>query len=177
MRQGLRVLERLDRLHLRIARRIAGKRLMLSIAMLDLVERLGLVMRVGYDEAAVVGAGRVELHPIELDDLRHHRSRLEKLRIRQLQVDLAVVGPAVIGRDHPGEAEVSRHQCVHRSGIDRVTPDDRRGRIGRPVPSDTVPAVDVVVAREPGAAFTGASVLPRLGRRGAAAYRPRCYEN
>ena len=60
--------------------------------------------------------------------------------------DLAVVRAAMIGRDHPVEAETARHHSIHRNWIDRIAANVRcRGR-RLIIPSSAESAMDVVIS-------------------------------
>ena len=140
---------------------VEGMGLLAVESRLQLVQPLGLVGAVGNDEAAVVGSRRVELHAPELDHLGDQLPREHQLGIGSLQVDLAVVGAAVVGGYRPGQPEAPSHERIHGDGVDGVAPDDRGGRIVVPVPTHAEAAVDVVIPRQPAGLAVG---VPRAAR-------------
>ena len=91
----------------------------------------------------------IELHTPELYNLGHHQARLFELGVGHVEIHLAVVRPTVIGRDHPAETKVFRHQRVHLDRIDGVAAEDGRRRLLLAVPTGAIAAVDMVIAGDP----------------------------
>ena len=110
---------------------------------------LRFVMRVRHDDARVVRARRIQFHTIELDHLGYGAPGQHEFGPRAFEIDLAVVGAAVIGRHHPSEAVRLAHECIHGDRINRITTDDRGRRTRVVVPPDAIPAVDVMIAGQP----------------------------
>jgi hypothetical protein len=143
------VAKRFEHTRLGVPTRVCRPRFALGETRLDIKKLLTLLMTVRDDQARMVCARGVELHAPELQHLRNDKPRLLQLRVGAFEIHLAVIRPAVVGRDHPAEPEVFRHQRIHVYRIDRIPPEYGRGRLLFAVPARAVAAVDVMIAGDP----------------------------
>ena len=122
------------------------------------------VSAVGNDHGAVIRGGRVELHAAELNQLGHFATRALEFRIGLLEIDLTVVGAAVVGGYHPCESVLTRLQRVRGDGVYGVAADDGLRRTCCAIPPDAVATVNVMIAGEPMAlGGTRAAAIQRQG--------------
>ncbi len=123
-----------------------------------------LCRRTGDDQAAVIAAGSIELHPEKQHEIRHGGAGLQQRRIGDIVIDPRMPRPAVIGGNHPRQAEAARHFRIPADRIAAILAEQRRGqrgrisRIGLVIGAEF--AVDVMIAGQP---------LPRAANRLAAA--------
>ena len=163
-RERFHLAQRLEHARLGIPLGIPRPGLTLVEAALDAMQVVRLFVRVRHDQAGVIRTRCIEFHAEELENFRYGGARLEQLGIGMLEVDLRMLGSAVIGGHHPVEPEAPCHDGVHGYGINGIAAHDWRGRIARAIPADAIAAVNVVITGEP-SGFAGVADAGLMRRR------------
>ena len=161
--QGLHVGQGLDHPAFLVPGRVDWPGLELVEAALEVRQVVALLRRVGHDDAGVVSARAIQLKAEEEGKVGDFPASLEHLRIDQFAADPGVVGAAVVGGGHPGQAVLLCHAGIGWDGVVGVAADDGLGRfcrVRRGLPVHAELGVHVVVARLPGAAI----FMPAVGR-------------
>ena len=129
--QGLHVGQGLDHPAFLVPGRIDRPGLELVEAALEVRQVVALLRRVGHDDAGMVSAGGVQLEAQEEGKVGDFPAGLQHLRIDQVAADPGVVGAAVVGGGHPGQAVLLGHAGIGRDGVVGVAADDGLGRFRR----------------------------------------------
>jgi len=167
--QILHEAERLDHPLLGVASGVRWKGLPLAEPALDVTQHFALAVVGRQDQGGMLSARHIELHAVEESQAWHGAAHCDQIRPGLFEVELRMMRAAMVGGDHPLEAETLRHAGIEQDRMQRVATDQGRGRRIRVCWVGFVPcavdAVHVVVAGEPAA---GAILFLRVGRRGEA---------
>ena len=151
--------QRVDHAAFGIPRLVGWPWLTLGKAGFDAAQLVALVAGEGDDQARMIAGRGIEFHAIENQHFRHGGPRLVHFRPGLFVIQLAMVGPAVIGADHPAQAELARHLGVATDRIAAILAQqrDRRrlraGRVGLVMGAELT--VDMMVAGQPQPALGG----------------------
>ena len=159
--QPVHVAERLYHPGLAIAGGIGGESVAFGEAGFNLAQLVPLGRTIGHDQAGMLPARHIELHAVEQGKVRHRPARRDDIGPGPRVVQRRMMGPAMIGRDHPVQPELPRLLRIHEDAVAGIAADDRSGRsvgmIGIDGIMRAVNAVHMMIACQPLA-------LRRLGR-------------
>ena len=149
VRQLADVVERFEPLGFGPARGIGRPHLIGVEAAFDLEERLRFIGIARDDQRVMVHSRQVQLHAVKLDDCGNELARRLELRVSPRQVQLRVVGAAVIRGDHPRQPVPLRHSRIERRWVPGVAALNRRRRTDFAIVAGTPVRMDVRVTRQP----------------------------